>query len=919
MKSHHLKPGKRRGIFAIRCLAALWAIVLIGASLWCAARIPQPGVVVRYFDNPHWRGEPVLMRTETQIDLATHQQLVAAEDFPVFDFSVSWTAWVRIDAEGDYRMTLSSDDGSSLFLDDFLRLDNGGFHGLKTVEKEIFLTEGVHKITVNYFNGPGIAEFDAAFARDHVRGPDEKVTPERFFPRPLSGDALFFTRHPFMLRLLHGAALAALAVAALFWAYPSGALPILRFVDMVMKGVIAAFQQPHVLDALQRSRLFHILLKVFFLLSLFNGYLWWKIASCPHGLHGSYYVQSHWQGEPWASDILETDISDQSENFRQIRQHSDNRFSIIWRGYIYLNDTGEYTFFTKSDGSSRLFIDNRLVVEKDEDQELLKHQGKIFLTKGLHRLRILYGQAGGDALFETTWKPARVIVMDTPEIPLYADMLFPPDISPRQFQMYRVAKAALPFLALGWIFLIPGILVVLLRPDFRVHLLWQRICDFQARVPRRVKLHVLIAFLALTASMYASTGTLSPYANTTRGGKAPLVEPECQYLYNADYSYFKALFLMLDGAHEHEWSFSIVLRRILYNLFAYPFMRLIGHDAGGIVVNFLLTWMAYITFLVFIFHAIGERGTLVSAWLLALYPGIFYYVGQPFLYACIVPGCLWLYILLWKLERRTTTRDVVILSSLMGILFLGYDFIVFFGPAAAGILLLRKRYLHLPIAVGCMLVPSVLWGLCLAFYYGGLIQGDNANVYGTILKSYLFPKDFQQWLALLQDVPRLAVINFFFSTFFFLPLLFVCVLLISVLFRQTRFHLVDMALLSSIALLFFLNHAAPPYEGWQMRGAWIARIYQPIFVAFLVFIARMYQSLLNARQCGRTRLVLHALLMLTLLGNGLVVWGPILNDPLQLSSQVYWRFYRHDPVESMSMNLAQYGRRPLGFCRSMER
>ncbi len=43
--------------------------------------------------------------------------------------------------------------------------------------------------------------------------------------------------------------------------------------------------------------------------------------------------------------------------------------------------------------------------------------------------------------------------------------------------------------------------------------------------------------------------------------------------------------------------------------------------------------------------------------------------------------------------------------------------------------------------------------------------------------------------------------------------------------------------------------------------------------------------------------------IITLVGNGVVVFGPILNDLWRVSSQLYWRFYQHSAPESMQINL----------------
>ncbi len=57
-------------------------------------------------------------------------------------------------------------------------------------------------------------------------------------------------------------------------------------------------------------------------------------------------------------------------------------FSIRWRGQIIAPESGEYTINTLSDDGTRLFINNRLIVESWQDQAPLIASGKIFLEAG---------------------------------------------------------------------------------------------------------------------------------------------------------------------------------------------------------------------------------------------------------------------------------------------------------------------------------------------------------------------------------------------------------------------------------------------------------------------------------------------------------------------------------------------------------
>ncbi len=70
-------------------------------------------------------------------------------------FAFRFEGYVKIDNSAIYNWFLASDDGSKLFIDDELVIDNGGEHG--TVEKEgkTALKKGFHKIRVDYFDSGG--------------------------------------------------------------------------------------------------------------------------------------------------------------------------------------------------------------------------------------------------------------------------------------------------------------------------------------------------------------------------------------------------------------------------------------------------------------------------------------------------------------------------------------------------------------------------------------------------------------------------------------------------------------------------------------------------------------------------------------------------------------------------------------------
>jgi hypothetical protein len=270
--------------------------------------------------------------------------------------------------------------------------------------------------------------------------------------------------------------------------------------------------------------------------------------------------------------------------------------------------------------------------------------------------------------------------------------------------------------------------------------------------------------------------------------------------------------------------------------------------------------------------------------------------------------------ILWELDRTHTQARALGLALAAGVLFCGYDLLPFFCPAALLIVAARRRWHLLPTVLAAMIAPVVAANALIHRIFDVAVLNSNNRVYLLIAGAYLHRPDWHAWARLLARLPEVTLANFFFSGFVFLPSLFVAVWAIAR--RRVALGAVERALLITSALLFLFNNLAPPYGGsWQMRGVWIARLYQPLFVPFLLYVAR-------AVGCGNLpQRWWRAPLAATVLLNALVVFGPISHvGPLdRLSSFVYARFYRHGKDDTLTVNLDRFGRRPLGFCTQGKR
>jgi hypothetical protein len=66
-------------------------------------------------------------------------------------FGADITGFLSVVATDDYTFTLNSDDGSMLFIDGFLVIDNGGVHAPATMDGTVNLSAGSHSFEVQFF------------------------------------------------------------------------------------------------------------------------------------------------------------------------------------------------------------------------------------------------------------------------------------------------------------------------------------------------------------------------------------------------------------------------------------------------------------------------------------------------------------------------------------------------------------------------------------------------------------------------------------------------------------------------------------------------------------------------------------------------------------------------------------------------
>ena len=72
----------------------------------------------------------------------------------VEDFAIRFRGQLAVDTQGKWTFWLYSDDGSKLFIDRKLVVDNDGIHAPRLEGGSVTLTAGIHPVEIHYFQGP---------------------------------------------------------------------------------------------------------------------------------------------------------------------------------------------------------------------------------------------------------------------------------------------------------------------------------------------------------------------------------------------------------------------------------------------------------------------------------------------------------------------------------------------------------------------------------------------------------------------------------------------------------------------------------------------------------------------------------------------------------------------------------------------
>ena len=149
------------------------AITPISADLLSPPNEPgKKGLLGEYFTNEELRGEPAVRRIDSTVNFDWGERS-PAQGIGADSFSVRWTGSLHATESGTFEVSVSTDDGVRLYIDNQLLIDNWNDHGEEARSVNYAMEAGKsYDIKMEYYQNQG-----GAVARLGLKKPSEDKMP----------------------------------------------------------------------------------------------------------------------------------------------------------------------------------------------------------------------------------------------------------------------------------------------------------------------------------------------------------------------------------------------------------------------------------------------------------------------------------------------------------------------------------------------------------------------------------------------------------------------------------------------------------------------------------------------------------------------------------------------------------------------
>ena len=129
-----------------------------------------------------------------------------------------------------------------------------------------------------------------------------------------------------------------------------------------------------------------------------------------NGLTVSYFKGSGWKQLPAFGKLTPAkkwnsyEFSVDEKTIAPLQEKGNSTFGLVYDGYIQIDKPGEYRFSTQSDDGSKLFINDKAVVNNDGDHGVTEEAGNITLEAGRQKIKVEFFNAAGGYWLDVFYK-----------------------------------------------------------------------------------------------------------------------------------------------------------------------------------------------------------------------------------------------------------------------------------------------------------------------------------------------------------------------------------------------------------------------------------------------------------------------------------------------------------------------------------
>ena len=311
------------------------------------------------------------------------------------NYAAQYSGNLDVPESGTYMFYTSSDDGSRLWIDGQLVVDNDGAHAVQERAGTKTLTAGVHTITVGYFQSGGASSLVASWS-----GPD---LPRQTIPTSVLS-RLPDTQPPTAPQNLTTLGLA--DSVRLAWAVSTDDNAVAGYRVFRDGQQIATTLGPYYTDTAAQAGVaasYSVVAvdAVGNLSAASQATAGTRLTGFGSGLYYCYY-SGQWTTLPNFSTLQPVTAGITGSVNLSVALDSVN-YALQYSGKLDVPESGAYTFYTNSDDGSRLWIDGQLVVNNDGVHATQETSGSLTLAAGVHTISVVYFQSGGISALTASW------------------------------------------------------------------------------------------------------------------------------------------------------------------------------------------------------------------------------------------------------------------------------------------------------------------------------------------------------------------------------------------------------------------------------------------------------------------------------------------------------------------------------------